>query len=99
MIYRQTANPNATNSELDAKIVITKEDRFEEWLTQCPDEYQFMCRFIDVKLDVENVANAEGITLTNEQLNNVIDRFQNSDWSSNNEIISELIDDELREAE
>ena len=22
MIYRQTANPNATNSELDAKVVI-----------------------------------------------------------------------------
>ena len=77
----------------------TKTQTFEEWLTSCPDDYQFMCRFIDVKLDVENVANAEGITLTDEQLNNVIDRFQNSDWSCNNELISEFIDDELREAE
>ena len=77
----------------------TKTQTFEEWLTSCPDDYQFMCRFIDVKLDVENVANAEGITLTDEQLNNVIDRFQNSDWSDNNELISEFIDDELREAE
>ena len=72
---------------------------FEDWLSQCPDEYQFMCRFIDVKLDVENVAECEGITLTDEQLNNVIDRFTDSDWSCNNELISELIDDELREAE
>ncbi len=30
MIYRQTANPNATNSELDSKIVITKEDKLKE---------------------------------------------------------------------
>ena len=72
---------------------------FEDWLSQCPDDYQFMCRFIDVKLDVESVANAEGITLTDEQLNNVIDRFTDSDWSCNNELISELIQDELQEAE
>ena len=99
MNYKGIANPNATNSELDAKIVITKEDKFEEWLSQCPDDYQFICRFIDVKSDVETVANAEGITLTNEQLNNVIDRFTDSDWSCNNELISELIQDELQEAE
>ena len=73
----------------------TKTQTFEEWLSSCPAEYQFMCRFIDVKLDVESVANAEGITLTNEQLNNVIDRFTDSDWSCNNELISELIQDEL----
>ena len=77
----------------------TKTQTFEEWLSQCPDEYQFYCRFIDVKLDVESVANAEGITLTNEQLNNVIDRFTDQDWSSNNDLISELINDELQEAE
>ena len=73
----------------------TKTQTFEDWLSSCPDEYQFMCRFIDVKLDVESVANAEGITLTDEQLNNVIDRFTDSDWSCNNELISELIQDEL----
>ena len=99
MIYRQTANPNATNSELDAKIVITKEDRFEEWLSQCPDDYLFYSRFIDVKLDVESVAETREITLTNEQRNNVIDRYMNTDWSYNNDAISELIDDELRVAE
>ena len=97
MIYRQTANPNATNSELDAKIVITQEDRFEEWLSQCPDDYLFYSIFIDVKSDVENVAEVEEITLTNEQRNNLIDRYMNTDWSYNNEAISDLIDDELRE--
>ena len=77
----------------------TKTQTFEDWLSQCPDEYQFMCRFIDVKLDVENVANAEGITLTNEQLNNVIDRYMNTDWSYNSEALLTLIRDELRVAE
>ena len=77
----------------------TKTQTFEEWLSQCPDEYQFMCRFIDLKLDVESVAECEGITLTDEQRNNVINRYMNLDWSYNNEAISELIDDELREAE
>ena len=77
----------------------TKTQTFEEWLSSCPDEYQFMCRFIDLKLDVENVAECEGITLTDEQRNNVINRYMNLDWSYNNEAISELIDDELREAE
>ena len=99
MIYRQTANPNATNSELDAKIVITKEDKFEEWLSQCPDDYLFYSRFIDVKSDVENVAEVEEITLTNEQRNNVIDRYMNTDWSYNSEALLTLIRDELREAE
>ena len=32
-IYRQTANPNATNSELDAKIIITYDEtnQPEDW--------------------------------------------------------------------
>ena len=77
----------------------TKTQTFEEWLSSCPDEYRFMCRFIDVKLDVESVAKAEGIDLTNEQLDNVTDRFIDSDWSCNNDLISDLINDELREAE
>ena len=77
----------------------TKTQTFEEWLSSCPDEYRFMCRFIDVKLDVESVAKAEGIDLTNEQLDNVTDSFIDSDWSCNNDLISDLINDELREAE
>ena len=69
----------------------------EQWLSECPNEYEFYCRFIDVKCDVETVAEAEEVTLTDEQLDNVIDRYMNMDWSYNNDVISELIDDELRE--
>ena len=77
----------------------TKTQTFEEWLSQCPDDYQFYNRFIDVKSDVENVAEVEEITLTNEQLNNVIDRYMNTDWSYNSEALLTLIRDELEEAE
>ena len=77
----------------------TKTQTFEDWLSSCPDEYQFMCRFIDVKLDVESVAESREITLTNEQRNNVIDRYMNTDWSYNSEALLTLIRDELREAE
>ena len=71
----------------------------EQWLSECPNEYEFYCRFIDVKCDVETVAEAEEVTLTEDQLEHVIDRFINLDWSVNNEIISDLIEDELRDAE
>jgi len=71
----------------------------EQWLSECPNDYAFMCRFIDVKADVLNVAECEEVVLTDEQLDNVIDRFTGSDWSMNNEIISDLIEDELREEE
>lgn len=76
--------------------MITKTQTLEEWLSQCPDECEFYNRFIDVKSDVETVADVEGITLTDEQRNNVIDRFINSDWSDNNNVIYQLIEDELR---
>ena len=46
---------------------------------------------------MKTVAEAEEVTLTDEQLDNVIDRYMNMDWSYNNDAISELIDDELRE--
>ena len=73
----------------------TKTQTFEEWLSQCPDDYLFYSRFIDVKSDVENVAEVEEITLTNEQRNNVIDRYMNTDWSYNSEALLTLIRDEL----
>ena len=75
----------------------TQTKSLEQWLSECPNEYEFYCRFIDVKCDVETVAEAEEVTLTDEQLDNVIDRYMNMDWSYNNDAISELIDDELRE--
>ncbi len=40
MIYKGTANPNATNSELDAKIIIKhKFSEKEYWEGKVPDEY------------------------------------------------------------
>ena len=42
-IYRQTANPNATNSELDAKIII----KYDE--TNQPEDWEdFWCNSIDL---------------------------------------------------
>ena len=75
----------------------TQTKSLEQWLSECPNEYEFYGRFIDVKCDVKTVAEAEEVTLTDEQLDNVIDRYMNMDWSYNNDVISELIDDELRE--
>ena len=39
--YSGKANPNATNSELDAKIIIkhtpkSKYEQFQEWMNECP---------------------------------------------------------------
>ena len=40
MTYRQTANPNATNSELDAKIVINHPITQFEWAVTDTWEYE-----------------------------------------------------------
>ena len=65
MTYSQKANPNATNSEMDSKIIIkhtskSKYEQFQEWLNECPVEVidyqdlsdQFQITF-DVPLEVE----------------------------------------------
>jgi len=48
-IYSQTANPNATNSELDAKVVV-KDGRGFKRLTN--DEWEMIFSLVDVNLDV-----------------------------------------------
>ena len=65
MNYSQQANPYATNSEMDSKIIIkhtskSKYEQFQEWLNECPVEVidyqdlsdQFQITF-DVPLEVE----------------------------------------------
>ena len=65
MTYSQKAHPNATNSEMDSKIIIkhtskSKYEQFQEWLNECPVEVidyqdlsdQFQITF-DVPLEVE----------------------------------------------
>ena len=40
MTYSQKANPNATNSELDAKVIITRDDPYLYSKTrQVPDDF------------------------------------------------------------
>jgi len=48
-IYSQTANPNATNSELDAKVVVSDGRGFKR-LTN--DEWNVIFALVDTNLDV-----------------------------------------------
>ena len=56
--YSQSANPNATNSELDAKKIVTKSqyELFQEWLNDCPvqiESYQDNVDSVYIRFDVE----------------------------------------------
>ena len=56
--YSQSANPNATNSELDAKKIVTKSqyELFQEWLDECPVKilnYEDFTDFFEVTFEVE----------------------------------------------
>ncbi len=61
MTYSQFANPNATNSELDAKVVIihtpkSQYELFQEWLNDCPvkiSDYQDFTDQFQITFDVE----------------------------------------------
>ncbi len=88
-IYRQNANPNATNSELDAKIIIKhpqlNNDQFGELIQQ----------FVELQVDnMDTKTMAEWITdeliyqygkLTNEELRERVDCF-------NEGLFDELVD-------
>ena len=88
-IYRQSANPNATNSELDAKIIIKhpqlNNDQFGELIQQ----------FVEIQVDnMDTKTMAEWITdeliyqygkLTNEELRERVDCF-------NEDLFDELVD-------
>ena len=60
MNYSQKANPNATNSEMDSKIIIkhtpkSKYEQFQEWLNECPVEvidYQDLSDQFQITFDV-----------------------------------------------
>ena len=69
----------------------------EQWLSECPNEYEFWSRFIDVKEDINLVIEREELDVTDEQKEEVLDRYMNQDWSENNEFISYLIN-EVQEA-
>ena len=64
---------------------------FEQWLEECPNKLEFYSRFIDVKVDIENVIERNYDDVTDEQKEQVLDLYMNQDWSENNEFIGYLI--------
>ena len=63
----------------------------EQWLEECPNKLEFYSRFIDVKVDIENVIERNYDDVTDEQKEQVLDLYMNQDWSENNEFIGYLI--------
>ena len=69
MTYYQKANPNATNSEMDSKIIIkhtskSKYEQFQEWLNECPVEvidYQDLSDQFQITFDVPLEDDDDGI--------------------------------------
>ena len=55
MTYSQKANPNATNSELDAKVIITPDDPYLYSKTkQIPEDFLLKSNECDYLLDILN---------------------------------------------
>ena len=71
----------------------TQTKSLEQWLSECPDEYEFYSRFIDVKEDIKLVIEREELDVTDEQKEQVLDLYMRQDWSDNNEFISYLINE------
>ena len=65
----------------------TKTQSLEEWLQDCPDKIQFYSRFLDIKSDIKLTLEAEGITPTDEQLAEVLDKYMDSGFVENAEDI------------
>ena len=65
----------------------------DQWLEECPNKLEFWSRFIDVKADIDNVIEDEGLDLVDDTKREILDRYMDQDWSENNEFISYLITD------
>ena len=65
----------------------TKTQSLEEWLESCPNKFQFYSRFLDIKSDIQHTLEAEGITPTDEQLAEVLDKYMDSGFVENAEDI------------
>ena len=63
----------------------------DQWLEECPNKLEFYSRFIDVKVDIENVIERNYDDVTDEQKEQVLDLYMNQDWSENDEFIGYLI--------
>ena len=71
----------------------TQTKSLEQWLSECPDEYGFYSRFIDVKEDIELVIEHEELEVDDDTKEIVLKRYMNQDWSDNNEFIGYLINE------
>ena len=82
--YQQTANPNATNSELDAKRIITHKE-----LTSTQRD-ELIEQFVEIQLD--NMDTQSLYELASEYVTNSFDRLTDSEIK---ERIESLYDEEL----
>ena len=65
----------------------TKTQSLEQWLQDCPNKFEFYSRFLDIKSDIQSTLEAEGITPTDEQLAEVLDKYMDSGFVENAEDI------------
>ena len=66
---------------------MNKTQSLEQWLQDCPNKLEFYSRFLDIKSDIQNTLEAEGITPTDEQLAEVLDKYMDSGFVENAEDI------------
>ena len=85
-VYKQSANPNATNSELDAKRIITHKE-----LTSAQRD-ELIEQFVEIQLD--NMDTQSLYELASEYVTNSFDRLTDSEIK---ERIESLYDEELYE--
>ena len=86
MTYSQNANPNATNSELDSKRIITNKE-----LTSAQRD-ELIEQFVEIQLD--NMDTQSLYELASEYVTNSFDRLTDSEIK---ERIESLYDEELYE--
>ena len=89
-VYRQSANPNATNSELDAKQIITHNELTSDQKDELIESY--------VDLLVDSMSMKDLISYVSEDLTNFCDKLTDSELKEeisltmDEEIYDELVD-------
>ena len=78
-------------------MMTTTTQSLDQWLEECPNKLEFYSRFIDVKEDIELVIEQEELEVDDDTKEIVLKRYMNQDWSENNEFISYLINDLIKD--
>ena len=87
MTYSQNANPNATNSELDSKRIITHKE-----LTS-PQKDELIDQYVDIVVD--NMSEESLIELATEYVTNSFDRLTDSEIKERVECYDEELYEEI----